>query len=178
MSLLGGPEALAAKLDEMLSLPPRFNICGYGQEIHEITEMAVADFGQYAHSNQPVHHVLFLYETAGRLDRLQFETRRILEEYYTATLLPGDEDNGEMCAWYVFAALGFYPACPGRAEYTLCSPLFNATIKLPNGETMVVRRSGSDRLVKSVSLNDVALETKIQHADLARGGTLAFELIE
>lgn len=178
MGLLGGPAALAEKLDEMLSLPPRFNIGGYGHEIHEITEMAAADFGQYAHSNQPVHHVLFLYETAGRMDRLQFEVRRVLEDYYTPTHLPGDEDNGEMCAWYVLASLGFYPACPGRAEYVLASPLFNATIHLPGGKTLTITRSGTGRLVKSTSFNGDILSSKILHADLANGGELAFENIE
>jgi predicted alpha-1,2-mannosidase len=107
MELLGGEEALAAKLDEMLALPPRFNISGYGQEIHEITEMAVADFGQYAQSNQPVHHVLFLYAAANRMDRLQFETRRVLEEYYSEKLLPGDEDNGEMTLGMSLLPLAF-----------------------------------------------------------------------
>ncbi len=178
MELLGGPVALAEKLDEMLSLPPRFNIGGYGHEIHEITEMAVADFGQYAHSNQPVHHVLFLYETAGRMDRLQVESRRVLEEYYTPNLLPGDEDNGEMCAWYVFASLGFYPACPGRTEYTLCSPLFDATVKLPNGERLRIDRAGSGRLVKSTTLNGEPQGTKISHQSLASGGVLSFDQTE
>jgi len=178
MGLLGGEEALAAKLDEMLTTPPVFKIGGYSQEIHEITEMAVADFGQYAHSNQPVHHVLFLYAAANRMDRLQFETRRILEEYYSEKLLPGDEDNGEMTAWYVFASLGFYPFCPGRAEYVLCSPLFKrATIQLPSGKTFTVTSEGNGRYVKSVKLNGVEHESSlISHDQIAAGGTLHFEL--
>ncbi|MBI1332262.1 MAG: glycoside hydrolase family 92 protein [Armatimonadetes bacterium] len=177
MDLLGGPEALTAKMDEMLSLPPRFACGGYSQEIHEITEMAVADFGQYAHSNQPVHHVLFLYAAAGRMDRLQFETRRILEEYYQPTTLPGDEDNGEMCAWYVLCTLGFYPFCPGRAEYILASPLFpRATVSLPNGKSLTVLAHGSGRYVSTVKLNGTELQTTISHQDLVSGGTLEFTM--
>lgn len=180
MHLLGGEHALAAKLDEMLALPPRFNIGGYGQEIHEITEMAAADFGQYAQSNQPVHHVLFLYAAANRMDRLQFETRRVLEEYYTEKTLPGDEDNGEMTAWYVFASLGFYPFCPGRSEYVICSPLFRkVTIQLPNEKSFVVTSEGKGRYVESVTLNGESHRSSlIQHQEIVDGGTLHFRLGE
>jgi putative alpha-1,2-mannosidase len=122
--------------------------------------------------------VLLLYAAANRMDRLQFETRRVLEEYYTETTLPGDEDNGEMTAWYVFASLGFYPLCPGRPEYVLCSPLFKkATMKLPNGKMFVVTASGKGRYVKSVSLNGQAHPSSvISHQAIADGGTLHFEL--
>lgn len=176
IKLVGGNEAMVAKLDEMLASPPRFNCDGYSQEIHEITEMAVADFGQYAHSNQPVHHVLFLYHAAGRPDRMQFETRRVLEDYYKPTTLPGDEDNGEMCAWYVLCSLGFYPACPGRAEYVLTSPLFKrATVQLPGGNPLTVLAHGDGRYVSAVLFNGVALMGGvISHAELAGGGTLDF----
>ena len=123
---LGGPEALVAKLDEMLALPPQFNIGGYSQEIHEMSEMAVADFGQYAQSNQPVHHVLFLYAVAGRIDRLETEVHQILNEYYTPDRYPGDEDNGEMAAWFVLASLGIYPLCPGKNEWIRFKPMFES----------------------------------------------------
>lgn len=178
MKLLGGSAALVAKLDEMLALPPRFTCGGYSQEIHEITEMAVADFGQYAHSNQPVHHVLFLYAAAGRMDRLQFETRRILEEYYMPTTLPGDEDNGEMCAWYVLASLGIYPLCPGRAEYVITSPLFpKATVELPNGKSLTVIANGEGRYTSAVTFNNQPLiGSTIAHAAIAEGGVLEFTL--
>jgi predicted alpha-1,2-mannosidase len=176
MSLVGGSNALLMKLDEMLSLPPRFNVSGYSVEIHEITEMAVADFGQYAHSNQPVHHVLFLYAAAGRMDRLQFETRRVLEEYYTPTHLPGDEDNGEMTAWYVLGALGFFPLCPGRAEYVLGSPLFKRVqMKLPNGVLEIIAE-GEGRYVSSVLVNgDEHSSSVVSHSALSSGGQLLFK---
>lgn len=178
MNLLGGEEALTAKLDEMLALPPRFTCGGYSQEIHEITEMAVADFGQYAHSNQPVHHVLFLYATAGRMDRLQYETRQILEEYYTPTTLPGDEDNGEMAAWYVLCSLGIYPLCPGRNEYVLTSPLFaRATVMLPNGKTLTVIANGNGRYVSSIRWNGTDHRASvILHSQLIEGGVLEFTM--
>ncbi|HLP00246.1 MAG TPA: glycoside hydrolase family 92 protein, partial [Fimbriimonas sp.] len=178
IELIGGPAATVAKLDEMLSSPPRFNSGDYSQEIHEITEMAVADFGQYAHSNQPVHHVLGLYAYAGRPDRMQFETRRVLEEYYKPLTLPGDEDNGEMCAWYVFCALGIYPFCPGRAEYVLTSPLFSrAVVSLPSGVPLEVVAKGTGRYVSSVRLNGRLIEGfLVSHSELSAGGVLEFEM--
>lgn len=182
MKLMGGEEKFAAKLDEMLETPPYFHVRGYSQEIHEMTEMAMADFGQYAQSNQPVHNVLFLYHAAGRPWRTQVAVRRVMDELYTPDKFPGDEDNGEMAGWYVLNALGIYPHCPGRAEWALGSPLFTrATVHLPNGKDLVIDAIGNDRshvYVASVSVEDESLGSIVSHAALAAGGTLRFEMSE
>lgn len=116
-TLYGGPEKLCRKIDRMLATPPRFEIGTYPFEIHEMTEMAVANFGQYAHSNQPVHNTLFLYALCGEPEKTTHWVHRVANELYSPDAFPGDEDNGEMAAWYLFAAMGIYPFCPGRPDY-------------------------------------------------------------
>lgn len=141
MRVLGGPEATIAKLDAMLSAPPGFDVGTYPFEIHEMTEMALADFGQYAHSNQPVHNVLWLYPLAGAPEKNQRAVHRVLNELYNAGPrgFPGDEDNGEMSAWFIFAALGLYPSCPGSAIYTLGLPWVpRITLEKPDGQLLSI----------------------------------------
>ncbi len=179
--LMGGETTFVAKLDRMLTTPPYFTTGAYGFEIHEMTEMAQADFGQYAQSNQPVHHVLYLYNAAGRPWRTQKEVRRVMDRLYTPDDLPGDEDNGEMCAWYVLSALGLFPLTPGRAEWTLGSPLFKrATVHLPNGKDLVVEapENGDETpYVRGTSLNgDTLNRLFVTHDEVAAGGTLRFEM--
>ena len=181
IGLMGGAEKFVGKLDKMLSLPPTFHVGSYGGEIHEMTEMARADFGQYAHSNQPVHHVLFLYTAAGRPDKTQYWVRRILDTYYTPDSLPGDEDNGEMCSWYVLNALGFYPLCPGHPSYVFGSPLFPAArVHLPGGKTLTV--TAENNAPESVYVQHVTLNDRphrplwVSHHDLAQGGHLQFTM--
>jgi len=183
IDLMGGEEAFSAKLDRMLSLEPRFSVGAYRYEIHEMTEMAVADFGQYAHSNQPVHHVLYLFNAAGRPWRTQKEVRRVMDVLYTPDSLPGDEDNGEMCAWYVLSALGLFPLCPGHPSWTLGTPLFKrAEVSLENGKTLVVEapaNSSSAFYVDAASWNGVVLDSlSLAHHTIANGGTLRFEMSE
>ena len=108
----------------MVSTPPIFHVGVYGTEIHEMSEMAAVPFGQYAHSNQPVHHLLYLFPHAGRPDLAQLWVRKVMQNLYTPDTFAGDEDTGSMAAWFVLSALGFYPVCPGKPEYTLGSPLF------------------------------------------------------
>ncbi|AIE86073.1 GH92 family glycosyl hydrolase [Fimbriimonas ginsengisoli] len=181
IELMGGEEAFVAKLDRMLATPPRFEIGAYGIEIHEMTEMACANFGQYAHSNQPVHHVLYLYAAAGHPWRTQSEVRRVMDELYTPDRFAGDEDNGEMAAWYVLSSLGLFPLCPGRPEWVLGSPLFRrATIRLENGKEFVVEapeNSADNVYVQAVSLDGTPVyQTAVTHEMLSNGGTLRFEM--
>lgn len=121
-ALFGGSSQICRKLDAMLASPPHFNAGHYGFEIHEMTEMATAGFGQYAHSNQPVHGFLFLYALNGQPEKTSRWVRKVAEELYSPDNLPGDEDNGEMGAWYVWATLGLYPHCPGVNAYTRFTP--------------------------------------------------------
>lgn len=137
-ALYGGPGALCRKLDRMLGMSPRFDVGTYGIEIHEMTEMAFAGFGQYAHSNQPVHNYLFLYGLCGEWEKTESWVRRVTDELYSPEFLPGDEDNGEMSAWYVFSSLGLYPFCPGKPEYLRFSPLVRrAAIRRHEGEILL-----------------------------------------
>ena len=179
IALMGGPQAFVEKLDRMLALPPTFHVGTYGGEIHEMTEMARADFGQYAHSNQPVHHVLFLYAAAGRPDKTQHWVRRILDEYYTPDSLPGDEDNGEMCAWYVLNALGVFPLCPGHPSFVFGSPLFpEARVHLADGKTLTITSDGNgpeNVYVQQIIVNGSPhAKLWISHDALTQGGHLQF----
>ena len=181
IELLGGPKATVDKLDRMLALEPRFEVGSYNFEIHEMTEMAAVDFGQYAHSNQPVHHALYIYTFAGAPHRTQYWVRRVLDELYSSEAFCGDEDNGEMASWYIFSALGLYPFCPGHPSYVLGSPLFKkARVNLSNGGQFVVdapENSQGNVYVKAVQLNGRPhAGAAIEHSTLAAGATLHFEM--
>lgn len=115
-ALFGGNDALCRKLDAMFAAPRHFTVGDYPCEIHEMTEMAMADFGQYAHSNQPVHQFLSLYAHAGQPEKAAYWIHRVANEFYSVDGFAGDEDNGEMAAWYVFACLGRFPTCPGTSD--------------------------------------------------------------
>ncbi len=178
---MGGPSEAAKALQEMVSTPPIFHVGVYGTEIHEMSEMAAVPFGQYAHSNQPVHHLLYLFPHAGRPDLAQLWVRKVMQNLYTPDTFAGDEDTGSMAAWFVLSALGFYPVCPGKPEYTLGSPLFSrAVVHVPGGVTFTVEAKGNT--ADTVFVRRVSLEGKpisgsvIDHAAILSGGTLRFEM--
>ncbi|MGI6260488.1 MAG: GH92 family glycosyl hydrolase [Acutalibacteraceae bacterium] len=124
-ALCGGRDALAAKLDELFCTPPVYRCGGYGGEIHEMTEMAAVDYGQCAISNQPSFHIPYLYAAIGQPDKAAYWVHRMARETmsYADDGFPGDEDNGTMAAWYIFACLGMYPLCPGKREMVRIKPL-------------------------------------------------------
>ncbi len=178
---MGGKGASAAALEEMLKLPPIFGVGVYGKEIHEMSEMAAVLFGQYAHSNQPVHHLLYVFAHAGRPDLTQYWVRKVMRELYTPETFPGDEDTGSMAAWFILSSLGLYAVCPGKPEYTLGSPLFKrATLHLPGNKTFVIEAPGNSSsavFVQSVQLNGRPhAGVTLEHASLVQGGTLRFEM--
>ncbi|RYG55009.1 glycoside hydrolase family 92 protein, partial [bacterium] len=182
IDLFGGRQKFAAKLDQLMTEPPRYDIGGYGSEIHEITEMAVIKgFGQYGHGNQPVHHILSLFTSAGEPWKTQYWTRRVMNELYSPQGFAGDEDNGEMGAWYVLNAMGIYPLTPGRPEYVLTSPLFKTmTVKIPGHKDLVIeapKNSDKNVYVQKVSVNGKTHQPLwISHQDLAQGGKLRFDM--
>jgi len=172
----GGEQKAAAALEEMLSMAPDFNVGAYGKEIHEMSEMAAVNFGQYAHSNQPAHHLLYLFAAAGRPDRTRYWTEKVMKELYTPETFAGDEDTGSMSAWFILSALGFYPVCPGKPEYTIGRSFFPAiTVHLPQAKTLRIERAASSSDTGSVVFNGqpVALPT-LSHATLMAGGHLYF----
>jgi predicted alpha-1,2-mannosidase len=181
MAVMGGQETLVRKLDQMLYQSPKFEVGSYGHEIHEMSEMAAVQFGQYAQSNQPVHLALFLYTVAGSPTRTQYWVRRTMDVLYTPDDFPGDEDNGEMASWYLFNALGFYPLCPGHPSYVLSTPLFpKATVTLEDGKKLVIEAPGnsSENLyVNGVTLNGAEhTPLWISHEAISAGGSLRFEM--
>jgi len=178
---MGGDAAAAGFLHEMLTIPPTFHVGVYGMEIHEMSEMAAVRFGQYAHSNQPVHHVLYLFAHAGRPDQTQYWARKVMAELYSPDNFPGDEDTGSMSAWFIMSALGFFPACPGKPEYTLGSPLFSrAIVRLGGNKTLTIEAPGNSEqtvYVRNLSLNGQALSgPTVDHKTLMQGGTMRFAM--
>jgi predicted alpha-1,2-mannosidase len=181
IDLQGGAVAAAKVLQEMLSTPPIFHVGVYATEIHEMSEMAAVPFGQYAHSNQPVHHLLYIFAHAGRPDLTQWWVRKVMQGLYTPDTFAGDEDTGSMSAWFVLSALGFYPVCPGKPEYTLGSPLFARSVVHVTAEvtfTIEAQENAPDKVfVGRASLDGNALAGNvIDHAAIMRGGLLGFEM--
>lgn len=112
------------KLNQLLTTESRFQVGSYGQEIHEMTESVTLAIGQYAHNNQPVHHILYLFAILGDSHTTQKMTRDVLNRGYGIDFYSGDEDNGEQGAWFVLSALGLFSAVPGTLDYVFSSPLF------------------------------------------------------
>ena len=177
----GGRQNMIAALETMMSMEPVFNVGVYGREIHEMSEMAAVPFGQYDHGNQPVHHILYLFAAAGRPDLTQHWARRVMNELYSESQFAGDEDTGSMAAWYLMSALGLYPHCPGKAEYTLGSPLFDrATINVPGrpATTISAANSGPDRVyVSDVKVNgNQHTSVTVSHDALVNGARIEFKM--
>ena len=124
-ALYGGKDALIRKLDELFATPPRYRVMGYGFEIHEMTEMALVDFGQMAISNQPSFHLPFLYAALGEVEKTEYWVKKLTEEAFHPTEkgFPGDEDTGTTAAWYILCLLGRYRLCPGSGEWITFRPL-------------------------------------------------------
>jgi predicted alpha-1,2-mannosidase len=176
---MGGNARAVELLDKMLASAPIFHVGVYGQEIHEMSEMAAVNFGQYAQSNQPVHHLLYIFAAAGRADRTQFWVRRVMAELYTVENFPGDEDTGSMAAWFLLGAMGFYSLCPGKAEYWAGSPIFDrVTLHLPEGRTTVIQAEGqgpSAVYVSKLLLNGaVHPSAVIPHDAIVHGAQITF----
>lgn len=173
--LYGGNDAFEKKLDELFSSPPFFKTGTYGCEIHEMTEMANANFGQCAISNQPSMHIPYLYSAIGKIDKTAYWVRKIVNEAFSATVFPGDEDNGSMSAWYVLSVLGFYPLCPASGEYV--SGVCNAkkiTMTLGSGKTLSIINESSEKNIR-ISFNEKEIKNfHILHKDLMLGGVLKF----
>ncbi len=157
--LMGGREKFIAMLDSVFALPPVFDDSYYGFTIHEIIEMRIMNMGNYAHGNQPIQHMIYLYNYGGEPWKAQYWIRETMNRIYKPTPdgYCGDEDNGQTSAWYIFSALGFYPVCPGSDQYVIGSPLVNkAAIKLPNGKKIHILakdNSGDNRYIKSMTVN-------------------------
>ena len=183
IDLMGGKEIFVSKLDEVFTMPPDFDDSYYGFTIHEIREMQIVNMGNYAHGNQPIQHMIYLYNYANQPYKAQEKVRKVLTELYSATPdgYCGDEDNGQTSAWYVFSSLGFYPVTPGVDEYVIGSPLFKkATINLENGNQFTIQSLNNSKdnfYIQSAKLNGKEYNNSyINFDDIQKGGKLKFEL--
>ncbi|MDE5448246.1 alpha-mannosidase [Elizabethkingia meningoseptica] len=181
--MMGGKKKFEAKLDEVFSLPPIFDDSYYGSVIHEIREMQIMNMGQYAHGNQPIQHMVYLYNYAGAPYKAQYWVREVMNRLYKPTPdgYCGDEDNGQTSAWYVFSSLGFYPVTPATNQYVLGAPLFKeATIHLENGNKIEIKAPQNTQqniYVKSLSVNDQPYSKNwLDHRELMKGAVLDFEM--
>ena len=181
MELLGGRQAMADKLDEFLTMPSTTVVGGYGHVIHEMREVEHSKMGQYAHVNEPNHHVLYFYNYVREPWKTQKAVRRVMDELYDPDGMIGDEDTGQMSAWYVFNATGFNPFCPGSPYYLIGSPLFEeTTIQFGNDKSFTVRannNSSVNKYIQSAQLNGVPITRSwLTHEEIAKGGVLEFEM--
>jgi len=183
IDLMGGRQKFVATLDTVFTLPPVFDESYYGEVIHEIREMQIANMGNYAHGNQPIQHMVYLYNYAGQPWKAQYWVREVLNRLYLPTTdgYCGDEDNGQTSAWYVFSALGFYPVCPGTDQYVLGAPLFpKATLHLPSGKDIVLNapnNSAENRYVNGLTFNGQPYgKNWLSHSELMPGATLDFDM--
>lgn len=182
-SLYGGRAGLAAKLDAFFATPGEFRVGSYGEPIHEMLEARDVRMGQYGHSNQPSHHIIYMYDVAGQPWKTQDKVRDVLSRLYVGSEIgqgyPGDEDNGEMSAWYLFSAAGFYPLRMGTPAYVIGAPYFpHMDIALDNGRHIVIDApavSDTNRYVQGLRVNGQPWnKLTLPHALLAQGATLEF----
>lgn len=183
IDLMGGDKAFVSMLDSVFSVPPVFDDSYYGFVIHEIREMTVMNMGNYAHGNQPIQHMIYLYNYVKQPWKAQYWLRQVMNKMYTPTPdgYCGDEDNGQTSAWYVFTALGFYPVCPGSNEYVVGAPLFKkATIHLENGKDVTIEaplNSEENLYIKEMKLNGKSYtHNYFSHEDLMNGAKIQIEM--
>lgn len=183
IALYGGPAAFTAKLDQMFSTAQL--ISSQTSSAQPLPEWISGYIGQYVHGNEPSHHVPYLYQFAGEPAKTQALVRRIMDELYSTKPdgLAGNEDAGQMSAWYLFSALGFYPVDPVSGEYVLGSPeVHQAVLQLGNGKQLTVKaihQSPQHVYVKSVTLNGQPVQGfTLSHQQLIKGGELIFTMSE
>ena len=183
IDLMGGKQMFVQMLDSVFSVPPAFDDSYYGFPIHEIREMTVMNMGNYAHGNQPIQHMIYLYNYAGEPWKAQYWLREVMNRMYTPgpDAYCGDEDNGQTSAWYVFSALGFYPVCPGSDQYILGAPLFKkATIYLENGKDIVI--SAPENSDKNIYIDAMRVNGRdytrnyLLHSELVNGSELEIKM--
>lgn len=178
--LHGGPRYVIEKLHEMIATPSKFQVGSYGQEIHEMTEMRALAMGQYGHNNQPSHHILYLFAMLGESASTEKYVRQVMQRAYGPDYFAGDEDNGEMGAWFVLSALGVYSTVPGTPFYVLGSPIFkHVSISRGDGSLDIVALGTSQSTVhvSSVYLNGESIDRSralVSDVDLREAGVLQF----
>ena len=183
IQLMGGKQTFNNMLDSVFNVPPLFDDSYYGSVIHEIREMQIMNMGNYAHGNQPVQHMIYLYGYSGEPWKTQYWIRQTMQRMYNANPdgYCGDEDNGQTSAWYVFSAMGFYPVCPGAGEYVLGAPYFDEmTLHLENGRTVSIKANDNtddNCYVNSLTLNGKPYSKNyIKRSDLMQGAQFVYNM--
>lgn len=183
IDLMGGKKIFVQMLDSVFSMAPTFDDTYYGGTIHEIREMQIAAMGQYAHGNQPIQHMIYLYNYAGQPWKTQYWAREVMNRMYKPTPdgYCGDEDNGQTSAWYIFSAMGFYPVCPATSQYVMGAPLFKKlTLNLENGKKLVIsapQNSQQNRYVQAVKKDGTAYTRNwLDHFELQKGGKIELQM--
>ena len=184
VDLMGGDEEYVTVLDSIFTIPPLFDDSYYGRPIHEIREMQVMNMGNYAHGNQPIQHMLYMYDWGGQPWKSQQHIREVMDKFYNSNFdgYCGDEDNGQTSAWYVFSAMGFYPVCPASDEYAIGTPLFKkVTVSLPNGKDIVL--DAPDNSAENFYIDGIKLNGKgwgkdyFKHGDLVKGARIVYKMV-
>ncbi len=170
-------------IDSVFVVPPVFDASYYGQVIHEIREMQISNMGNYAHGNQPIQHMIYLYNYAGEPWKAQYWVREVMNRLYTpqADGYCGDEDNGQTSAWYLFSAMGFYPVCPGSDQYVIGAPLFKkVTLQLENGKKIILNapdNNEKNRYIQTAKINGKFFSKNwLSHQELVNGAVLDFNM--
>ena len=183
IDLLGGNEKFVSKLDSVFSVPNTVVVGTYKRKIHEMTEMEMANLGQYAHGNQPIQHMIYLYNYAGAPWKAQKWARTVMDKLYNSTEngYPGDEDQGQTSSWYVLSAMGLYSVCPGTDQYVIGSPVFpKMTIHFENGKTLVIEATNNSKknvYIQSAKLNgNVFSHNYLTYKELTQGGIMQYEM--
>lgn len=181
INLMGGKQTFVQMLDTVFNVPPLFDDSYYGGVIHEIREMQIMNMGNYAHGNQPIQHMIYMYNYAGEPWKAQYWIREVMDKLYTAQAdgYCGDEDNGQTSAWYVFSAMGFYPVCPGANQYVIGTPYFDKmTLHLENGKTMTIMAQNcnqDNKYIQSLSINGTpSTKNFFTHDQLMQGGNIHY----
>ena len=181
IDLMGGTATFNQMLDSVFILPPIFDDSYYGGVIHEIREMQIMNMGNYAHGNQPIQHMIYMYNYSGQPWKTQYWLRETMNRMYNAHAdgYCGDEDNGQTSAWYIFTAMGFYPVCPGSNQYVLGAPYFKKmTMHLENGKDVVItapENSDENRYVQKLTVNGAEHKVNyVNHADLLQGARMDY----
>ena len=182
INLMGGKKEFNAMMDSVFVIPGKLGMESRGM-IHEMREMQVMNMGQYAHGNQPIQHMVYLYNYSSEPWKAQYWIREIMNKLYTTGPdgYCGDEDNGQTSAWYVFSALGFYPVCPGTDEYIIGTPLFkSAKLHLENGKTITIKADNNqldDRYIKEMKVNGKSQTRNfLTHDQLIKGANIQFQM--
>lgn len=181
INLMGGKEKFEKKIDEVFNMPPLYDDSYYGFTIHEIREMQIMDMGNYAHGNQPIQHLIYLYNYAGKPQKAQAKIREVMKKLYASTPdgYCGDEDNGQTSAWYVFSALGFYPVTPASDVYVLGNPIFEQVkLQLPNNKEFIIKNTEKTKgniFVKDIFVNGKKWESyELPYKIFTENGRLDF----